>query len=176
VAFLASIPRIPAQGSFFATLHQYAGVGVAAAMIALEVLYHSISRARVAEGTPFFVHVGLPCAIAEMLFGRFSRSIPNGAAHEAPWRCRRYRDTPRVWRTTLGNERRTARCRPALHPRPLLPRTLSGISEPPMAFAEPNIPRTDTRVRFSCPGSDGLGGLRNMDISPRLDSLRRTYR
>ena len=73
--FLPSVPRIPAQGSFFAALHQYAGVGVAAAMIALKVLYRSISRARVAEGTPFFVHVGLPCEIAEMLFGRFSRSI-----------------------------------------------------------------------------------------------------
>jgi hypothetical protein len=45
-----------------------------------------------------------------------------------------------------------------------------------MAFAELNIRRTEMRVRFSCPGFDGFGGLRNMDISPRLDSLRRTYR
>ncbi len=33
-----------------------------------------------------------------------------------------------------------------------------------MAFAEPNIPHTNTRVRFSYPGFDGFVALHNMDI------------
>ena len=37
-----------------------------------------------------------------------------------------------------------------------------------MAFAEPNITHTNTRVSFSCPGFDGFGGLRNMDILTKI--------
>jgi hypothetical protein len=71
-----TVPRIPAQGSLFTAFHQYAGFGVGAAMITLKMFYGTIPRKGVAEWTTFCVHVGLPCEIAEIAFGRFCGSIP----------------------------------------------------------------------------------------------------
>ncbi len=66
----------------------------------------------------------------------------------------------RLWEMSAGRRDAVQRCIPD-RGSPVL---CSGISEPPMAFAEPNITHTNTRVSLSCPGFDGFGGLRNMDI------------
>jgi hypothetical protein len=53
VGFLPTVLGIPAQDSFFAALHQYAGFGVAAAMSTLKMFYGTTPCERVAEWTSF---------------------------------------------------------------------------------------------------------------------------
>ena len=56
-------------------LHQYPRFGVGPAMITLKMRYGTIPRERIVEWTSLRVHVGPPCEIAGMTFGRFCGSI-----------------------------------------------------------------------------------------------------
>jgi hypothetical protein len=138
-------------------------------MITLKMFYGTIPRERVAEWTPFCVHVGLPCEIAEMPFGRFSGSVlakrdyarKQDAHGTFQGLLRLISVCSESLANDLGSERRTARSRPALRPRTRARPFRSGISEP----LPSRTIRTGRAFGSNSAGFDGFIGLDKMTFS-----------